>query len=176
MALDVQEITGTKALAAARLCNFVTGGANLLPAHIQWLDGKVRSLVAGNPRAWIDVIGHASRQWKHTGGADAHALNRALSDRRCTAVKTHISNYNASAHFNVVLAEGDSQALMPNPNDGYDRAVEVFVYASGPPPTVPPVTPRPPAIKMYIGPGIKGGGFLGVAGTQALEAHLYSVD
>ena len=68
MALDVQEITGTKAAAAGRLCNFETGKAVLLPAHLRWLDTKVRGIVTGNPSAWVDVIGHASRQWKHTGG------------------------------------------------------------------------------------------------------------
>jgi hypothetical protein len=127
MAFDVQEITGTKAAVAARLCNFVTGRATLLPAHLNWLDTKVRPLVAGNLSAWVDMIGHASRQWKHTGGVSSHGLNRALSAERCAAVKRQVSNYNAAARFNVVLAQGDSQSLMPNPDDGYDRAVEVFV-------------------------------------------------
>jgi hypothetical protein len=143
MALDVQEITGTKAAAAARLCNFATGTAVLLPAHLRWLDTKVRPIVAGNPSAWVDVIGHASRQWKHTGGANSHELNRALSAQRCAAVKTQVGSYNAAARFNVVVAEGDSQSLMPKPDDGYDRAVEVFVYATGRPPSPTPVPPPP---------------------------------
>jgi outer membrane protein OmpA-like peptidoglycan-associated protein len=133
MALDVQEITGTSAGAAARLCNFVTGGAQLLPKHVKWLDDNVRLLVTGNPSAWVDVIGYASRQWKNTGGADSHALNRRLSAERCDAVKRQVSSYSPNVRFNVVEAQGDSQSLAPNPDDGYDRAVEVYVYAAGPP-------------------------------------------
>jgi hypothetical protein len=142
MALDVQEITGTDAAAAARLCNFATGGAILLPAHRKWLDTKVRPLVVGNPSAWVDVIGHASRQWRQTGGANSHDLNRRLSADRCAAVKRYVDGYNPTARFNVVLAEGDIQSLGPKPDDGYDRAVEVFVYATGPSP-VPPPLPGP---------------------------------
>ena len=66
----------------AALCNFETGKAVLLPAHLRWLDTKVRGIVTGNPSAWVDVIGHASRQWKHTGGPSTD-LNRALSAQRC---------------------------------------------------------------------------------------------
>ena len=106
MANDVQVITGTAAAAAARLCNFATGGSRLLPAHVNWLDTKVRQLVAGNPSAWVDVIGHASRQWRHTGGASSRDLNRALSMERCAAVQRQVSTYNPAVRFNVVMAQG----------------------------------------------------------------------
>jgi hypothetical protein len=144
MADNIQVITGTQAAVAARLCNFPTGGAVPLPSHITWLKNRVRPLVVGNPTAWVDVIGYASRQWKHTGGANAHGLNRKLSADRCAAVKKEIGGYNPLVRFNIILPQGDSQALMPNPDDGYDRAVEVFVYTSAHPPGPTP-TPTPPA-------------------------------
>jgi hypothetical protein len=175
MALDVQEITGTKAAAAARLCNFATGRATLLPAHLTWLDTKVRPVVAGNSSAWVDVISHASRQWKHTEGANSHKLNRALSAQRGGAVKSRVSSYNPAARFNVVLAQGDSQSLMPNPDDGYDRAVEVFVYASGPPPRVPPVAP-PPVQALNFEIRVVGGGSASAAVVQADNYFFQIVD
>lgn len=124
MAIDVQEITGTTAIAAARLSDFSTGGAVPLPAHTAWLDSKVKPLISGNPSAWVDLLGHASRQWKHTGGMNSHQLNRILSFQRCEALKARIAGYGSSVRFNVEFAEGDDQSVMPNPNDGYDRAAD----------------------------------------------------
>jgi len=143
MALAVQEFTGTGAAVAARLCNFATGSTTPLPDHDRWLDAKLRPLVASNPSAWVDLIGHASRQWRHTGAFNAHQLNRALSFQRCEALKRRIGTFGSGVHFNLELAEGDSQSLTPNPDDGYDRAVEVLVYAAGP----PPKPPKPPAVQ-----------------------------
>jgi hypothetical protein len=141
MALDVQEITGTGALVAARLCNFVTGASTPLPAHVAWLDAKVRPVVGTNPFAWVDLLGHASRRWKATGGLNSHMLNRALSFQRCEALKGKIGSYGPSVRFNIEHAEGDDESLGPNPDDGYDRAVEVLVYA------VPPLKkPTPPKV------------------------------
>jgi hypothetical protein len=174
MALDVQEITGTKAAAAARLCNLATGKATLLPAHLKWLDTKVRPLVAGNPSAWTDVIGHASRQWRHTARANAHDLNRALSAERCAAVKRCVSGYNRGARFNVVLAQGDGQALGSKPDDGYDRAVEVLVYASGPPRKVQPSVP-PPVQAVNFEIRVVGGGSASVV-AQADNYFFQIVD
>ncbi len=143
MANDVQEITGSGALVAARLCNFVTGSSTPLAAHIQWLDAKVRPVVSSNPSAWVDLLGHASRQWKQTGGLNSHMLNRALSFQRCEALKGKISAFGRSVKFNIEQAQGDDQSLGPKPDDGYDRAVEVLVYASGPPPR----KPKPPVVE-----------------------------
>jgi hypothetical protein len=170
MALDVQEMTGTKATVAARLCNFPTGKATLLTAHERWLDAKVRPIVAGNPSAWVDVIGHASRQWRHTGGANAHDLNRALSLQRCGAVKRRVGTYSAGARFNVELALGDSQSVMPKPDDGYDRAVEVLVYASGQPPKP---KPAPPVRAIDFEIRVVGGGS-GAAGVQA-DNYIFQI-
>src|SRR5580698_7758603 len=110
MALDVQEITGSGALVAARLCNFVTGSATPLPAHTTWLDAKVRPVVGTNPSAWIDLLGHAWRQWKATGGLSSHMLNRALSFQRCEALKGKIGAYGSSVRFNIEQAEGDDES------------------------------------------------------------------
>ena len=41
------------ALAAARLCNFPTGKAMLLPAHIAWLDNVVARLLRSSPDPWV---------------------------------------------------------------------------------------------------------------------------
>lgn len=172
MALDVQEISGTAAVVAGRLSNFATGSSIPLTTHFQWLDAKVRPLVAGNPSAWIDLIGHASRQWRHTGGFNSHQLNRTLSFQRCEALKLRIGTYNPRAHFNLELAEGDVQSLMPNPDDGYDRAVEVLVYASGPPPR----PPKPPSVESLRFEIRVVGGFSASALIQADNYFFQIVD
>jgi hypothetical protein len=111
--------------------------------------------VASNPTAWIDIIGHASRQWRYTGGLSSHRLNQVLSFERCEAVKRKIAAFASTVHFNLELAEGDSQAFGGTPDDGYDRAVEVLVYKSGPPPK-PPKPPVVPSVHFEI--RVVGGG------------------
>jgi hypothetical protein len=130
MALDVQPISGTPALVAARLCNFATGSPTPLASHRAWLDANVRPKIAGNASAWVDVIGHASTQWKHTHRANAHALNMALSLNRCEQVKAIVRGYEAGATFNLEIAKGDEGSNTVNQDDGYDRAVEIYVYGS----------------------------------------------
>jgi len=142
MALDVQPITGTDALVAARLCNFGTGQSNPLPTHERWLEDNVRPVLAGNPAAWVDVIGHASRQWKQTGGRNSHQLNYELTVQRCKEVEQRLLTYSPRVNIGREVPEGDDESLAPNPDDGYDRAVEVLVYASRPPPR-----PKPPSIQ-----------------------------
>ncbi|HEV3020859.1 MAG TPA: hypothetical protein VGX76_00270 [Pirellulales bacterium] len=144
MALDIQLITGTTAAAAARLCNFPTGKATLLPAHTTWLDDHVKPLVTANPASSVDVIGHASRQWRHTGGNNSHVLNHDLSIERCNAVRRQVETYGAGVRFNVVAGKGDDESVMPNPDDGYDRAVEVQVNLTAPPKKV-----EPPQVQAY---------------------------
>jgi hypothetical protein len=97
----------------------------------------VRPLVASNPSGWVDLIGHASRQWLFTGGLSSHVLNRNLSFQRCESVKRKIAGFAAPVHFNIELAAGDYQSLGAKPDDGYDRAVEVLVYAVQPKPKPP---------------------------------------
>lgn len=144
MAEDVQIITGTKATVAARLCNFRTGSSAVLPTHAAWLAKAVKPVITSNPSSWVDLIGHASRQWNNAQGLNSHNLNRSLSLQRCEAVKTQVKSYSNAAKFNVELADGDNDALGPNPNDGYDKAVEVLVYSAGKPPApINPPQPKP---------------------------------
>jgi hypothetical protein len=171
MALDVQEITGSGALVAARLCNFVTGSSTPLPAHTAWLDAKVRPVVGTNPSAWVDLLGHASRQWKATGGLNSHMLNRALSFKRCEALKGKIGVYGPSVRFNIEMAEGDDESLGPNPDDGYDRAVEVLVYAVPPPKKTAP----PKVVSTRFEIRVVGGGSASV-GLQTDDYFFQIVD
>jgi hypothetical protein len=174
MALDVQPITGTPAKVAARLCNFASGSAAPLPAHQAWLEKDVRSAVAGVPGTWVDIIGHASRQWLRTGGANAHALNLNLSRQRCEAVRQRIAAFGQGITFNIELAEGDQGSLMPNPNDGYDREVEVYVYGAGQKPRPAPApTPSVPTRDFEI--RVVGGGSASVA-AQADNYFFQIVD
>lgn len=171
MALDVQEITGSGALVAARLCNFVTGSSTPLPAHTAWLDAKVRPVVGTNPSAWVDLLGHASRQWKAPGGLNSHTLNRALSFQRCEALKGKIGAYGPSVRFNIEMAEGDDESVGPNPDDGYDRAVEVLVYAVPPPKKITP----PKVVSTQFEIRVVGGGSASI-GLQADNYFFQIVD
>jgi hypothetical protein len=130
MALDVQPITGTSALAAARLCNFHTGHASLLHSHIAWLDSAVKPLATGLPNPWVDLIGFASRLGNHT-------FNQKLSFERCEAIRKRVLTYGGSVSFPIEWGKGDSESVGPL-NDGYWRAVEVYVYGFKPPPKPKP--------------------------------------
>ena len=142
MAQDVQPISGTTALVAARLCNFETGSAQPLPSHTQWLSQNVKPILASKSNAWIDLLGYASRQWKHTQGQNSHQLNTDLSIARCTSVKSVVLGFNPTSTFNIEFGKGYAESQMPNPDDGYDRAVEIYVYASKA--DRPPPLPKPP--------------------------------
>jgi len=135
MAEDIQRITGTSAKIAARLCNFTTGQADLLPAHIDFLDKEVAAVIRGMQGPWVDLFGYASR----VGDA---AFNMALSERRINAVKQRISRYASQVNFQIQKGLGETESG-PNERDnsGYWRAVDVYVYAHKPPPPkpVPPV-------------------------------------
>jgi hypothetical protein len=136
MALDVQRISGTYAKAAARLCNFATGEAFLLLAHQEYLDTEVRNVIRTMPTPWIDLFGYASRIGDTT-------FNLGLSTRRINAVKARIAEYANQVNFQTTVGYGETQSG-PNErnNDGYYRAVEVYVYANKPAPPRPP-TPKP---------------------------------
>jgi hypothetical protein len=136
MALDVQRISGTYAKAAARLCNFATGEAFLLLAHQEYLDTEVRNVIRTMPKPWIDLFGYASRIGDAT-------FNLGLSTRRINAVKARIAEYANQVNFQTSVGYGETQSG-PNErnNDGYYRAVEVYVYADKPAPPSPP-KPKP---------------------------------
>ena len=72
-------LTGS-AVAAARLINFPTGHANLLPTHVAWLDNIVAPLLKMIDDPWVDLFGYAS----HLGSA---AFNKKLSFDRCESVR-----------------------------------------------------------------------------------------
>ncbi|NEU11866.1 hypothetical protein G3T14_06950 [Methylobacterium sp. BTF04] len=147
MAADVQEISGTKATIAARLCNFPTGQSKPIGAHRQWLEAKVKPIIASNPAAWVDLIGHASRQWSKAQGTNAHTLNKNLSYERCQAVKGYVKTFSSAAKFNVEISAGDNESVGPKENDGYDRAVEILVYSAGKPSRPDP--PKPVATREF---------------------------
>lgn len=138
---DVQPITKSDARIAARLCNFATGEHFLLTTHKDWLDENVRPIVRSQRTSWVDLHGYASRR----GDAD---LNVRLSVQRCEATKSWIANYANQIHYNITRAYGDSESG-PNPvnNDGYYRALDIYVFSAEPPtrpkaPDEPPVTFR----------------------------------
>lgn len=126
MALDVQPITGTNAKVAARLCNFKTGFADLLVSHKTWLDANVLPAVQSIQGPWIDLIGYASR----IGNTQA---NKALSQRRCDTVRSYVATYGSNLNFPTDVGLGPT-GPDANDNDGYYRAVEVYVYGFKPPP------------------------------------------
>jgi hypothetical protein len=167
MAADVQVIGGTPALAAARLCNFRTGSAFLLPGHTAWLDGAITT-AKSSIRPWIDMLGYASR-------LGSTAFNQNLSYRRCEAVRAHLSPRHPGADFNVEWAKGETESLgAENDNDGYWRAVDVYVYGFRPP-TVAPKVPPPVStgsrhFKIRIIGGVSGG-FKGPAG----DAYFFQI-
>ena len=135
MTENVQRITGTGAKSAARLCNFSTGAADLLQAHIAYLDSEVAPVIRGMNGPWVDLLGYASRL------GDA-ASNKLLSERRVQAVEQRISQYASNVNFQIQTGLGESTSGADESDDsGYWRAVDVFVYAHKPPQPrrVPPV-------------------------------------
>ena len=138
MALDVQRISGTSAKAAARLCNFETGKSYLLLAHQEYLDNEVRTVIQKMQQPWVDLFAYASR----IGDA---GFNMALSNQRMNAAKTRIAEYSSRIDFRTLTAHGESQSgSNERNNDGYYRAVEVYVYAEKPP------TPKPPTPQHFL--------------------------
>ena len=133
MADDVQPITGTTAKVAARLCNFPTGHSEPLPTHVAWLEANVKPALTGVPAPWVDLWGYAS----HLGQA---AKNQRLSWDRCEAVRKVVQGYSSTVTFPQEWGKGDSESGGDARNDdGYWRAVDVYVYS-----VKPPIRPRPP--------------------------------
>lgn len=135
MAQDVELLAtdSTHALAAARLCNFPTGKAMLLPNHKAWLDTTVKRLLRDLPDPWVDLYGYAS----HLGD---HAFNKRLSFDRCEAVRKHILTYGLKVSFPKELGVGDAQSTgTATDNSGAWRAVEINVFGAMPPPKPAPL-------------------------------------
>jgi hypothetical protein len=135
MANDVQEITGGNWKIAARLCNFVTAQAFLLPSHELWLDSKLPPILRSLKGPWVDLIGYASR-------IGSTQFNQELSERRCKAVRDHVATYQSAINFrfNVDLGRGETESGPDElDNSGYYRAVELYVWGFKPPLRVPRV-------------------------------------
>jgi hypothetical protein len=145
MALDVEKITGSTALVAARLCNFPTAHANLMPTHIAWLDNEVAQKIRSLPEPWVDLIGYAS----HLGNA---SFNKKLSFDRCESIRKRIEGYGHKVSFPVEWAKGEeSSGGGASDNSGYWRAVEVYVYGVKPPPKpVPPVIKYKHKVRLHF--------------------------
>lgn len=152
MANDVQTITGTRALIGARLSNIPTAKSTLLQAHLAWLDTQAIPLVKTKTAPWIDIIGYASRK------GDT-AFNQQLSFQRCEAVKSHIRLRLGQAEFNVENAKGEAESLGDEKNDdGYWRAVEVYVFGFQPvnPVAKPAPAPGSRQFKVRLRAGVSG--------------------
>lgn len=132
MANDIQIISGAGARIAARLCNFQTGANFLLGTHNNWLDQNVAPIIRSQPTSWVDLHAYASRR----GNTQ---LNDQISQQRCDSVKGRIINYANKVNFNIYRAYGDAESGDdPSNNDGYWRAVDIYVFAAPPPPKPKP--------------------------------------
>jgi hypothetical protein len=147
--------------AAARLCNFKTGHADLLEDHKAWIDSTVGPIITSLQGTWVDLIGYASK----LGNASS---NKKLSERRVDAVHAYIATWKKGINFQKEIGLGEEQSLGDETNDdGYFRAVEVYVYGFAPPPLRPRLEKKPkrvgqdfairPISALSIGAGVAGG-------------------
>lgn len=133
-----------KPRAAARLCNFKTGQADLLQDHKDWIDKTVGPIITSLQGTWVDLIGYASK----LGNAES---NKALSGRRVDAVRDYIATWKKGINFQKEVALGEEQSMGDESNnDGYFRAVEVYVYGFAPPPLRPRVEKKNPTLKKFF--------------------------
>ena len=136
MANDIEPASqANKATLSARLCNFPRAHGELtVQAHKTFLDKAIVS-IQNSPNPWVDLFGYAS----HLGNA---GFNKQLSIKRCESVVKYIRDRVPRVTFPQEFGFGDSKSTGDaNNDDGYWRAVDVFVYAFG----KPPVRPNPPA-------------------------------
>ena len=138
MAADVEPITGTPAKVAFRLCNFATRKAELLKSHELWLDATIAPVVRSFQTPYVNIIGYASRL------GDVK-FNLDLSRRRSENVKRRIAGYSSKTVFPLALGKGEAECgAEGRDNDGYWRAVDVYVYgAKAPDPPAPRPLPNP---------------------------------
>jgi hypothetical protein len=130
---DVTPIKGNGTRLAVRLCNFPTRFAAPTDDHMKWIDRTLVPTINSLQTAWVDLIGWASK-------LGDPRYNDALSLRRCDKVREYIKESTSRAKFNVQWPKGSSESLgAATNNDGWWRAVEVFLYGFKPP-TVTPVT------------------------------------
>ncbi|NJM53959.1 MAG: hypothetical protein HC846_11575 [Blastocatellia bacterium] len=144
--VDVEEIPGSGARVAARLCNFAEGGAGLLMEHLKWLRTKVAPILHSQKNSWVILYGFASRK----GGEDS---NQLLSENRCRTVKEEVSQYADQINFKVSQGLGEiGYGNDKNDNWGYFRRAEIYVFAAPPPPGFkPPPRRKPGSVKAPAG-------------------------
>ncbi|MDR3493045.1 MAG: hypothetical protein P4L82_00440 [Ancalomicrobiaceae bacterium] len=134
-------------LVGARLTQFATGSAELLPAHKDWIDKYFIPKMRANPNAWIDLIGSASR----TGNA---AKNLDLSGRRIDAVANYITTKYPGMRINLKIKQGDTDAasfkIEAANNDGFWRAVLIRWYGVQLAPSEVPDYPPEPEEKLHF--------------------------
>ncbi len=155
MATDIELInertSSAVPLAAARLCNFHTGGATPLPAHLDWINGPFASALRNARTPWVDIFAYASK-------AGSAASNLALSKRRRDAVHNLVMKAvpNCGLISNREEAVGESlSAGDANDNSGYWRAVEVRAYGAlplgkAPAPLPPQPDPDPSPVPWWV--------------------------
>src|SRR5207245_2949719 len=100
-----------------------------------------KTLLKGNPGAFIDLLGFASKLGFASGG-DSNQKNLELSKRRIAAVKQMILRHNPGTRFNVEDPKGSADDQGPrDDNDGFFRPVLVKVFGvkrPGETPVTPP--------------------------------------
>lgn len=158
---------------AARLCNFVTSSDKLNINHQKWLGQMVNDTIRNLQRAWIVIEGFASKR------GDAQ-YNFQLSLRRCKSVENFInllvqqvdSSLSRKIEYFTDDPKGESESLGDESNnDGYWRAVAVYVY--GTKPLLPKPTPPPLTTSFEI--RLVGGGSASIIG-QADNFFFQIVD
>jgi len=138
-----------------------------------WLRSNiVPSLSRGGP-LYLRLWGYASK----LGKAE---FNQNLSLERAKAVKRFLEQESRTSLSFVEVGGYGSTRSGGNEHDNGPvyRAVDVYVYRVAtppPPPTVPPKLPEHPS-NIYLGLGVKFGGFAAVVGRQTMEARMYSSD
>ena len=127
---------------AQRLCNFDNDKTYLLLSHMNWLNANVWPLVSSLQGPWIDLIGHASRWLGPQGFREPESKNIWLSIERCKSVRKWVENYSDSINWNLKVGQGSADTVGDQDNnDGYWRAVDIYVYGFKPPTvTVQPST------------------------------------
>lgn len=139
MARDIEPVDAGKSSVSGRLCNFPTGSPFLTPTHKIWLDEMVIPALHSSPNPWIDIFGYASR-------LGDYEFNKQLSYQRCEAVVRYVRAAVPNVPFPQEFGFGESKSDGAGvaENDGFWRAVELYVYANGKPPKrkLPPPEPR----------------------------------
>jgi len=161
-----------------RLYNFETGVAALNDNHKAWIRANLAPLFsAGGGTLYGHLWGYASK----VGNA---GFNQRLSEHRAEETKKYLATLVPAAALANVVVGGYGTTHSgggAHDNSSVYRGVDVYVKReTAPTPKPPPKPHKPPVIKpqktVYLGLGLKWGGFVALAGCQALEAYLFSVD